>query len=165
MPATNEKEARRVKVIEVLNTARSMELHAIHQYMNQHYNLDNMDYGQLAAGVKKAAIDEMRHAEMFAERIADLNGQPTTEIAGKVMRGQTVDEVFPFDANQEDDTMDAYNRFMIICRENLDGVSATLFETIINEEMEHFNYFDDIGRHIKELGQSFLAKVAGTPAE
>lgn len=36
-------EKRKEKVIEVLNKARAMELHAIHQYMNQHYNLDNWD--------------------------------------------------------------------------------------------------------------------------
>ncbi|HOK97146.1 MAG TPA: ferritin-like domain-containing protein, partial [Anaerohalosphaeraceae bacterium] len=59
----------RQKVIEVLNKARAMELHAIHQYMNQHYNLDDMDYGELAANLKLIAIDEMRHAEMLAERI------------------------------------------------------------------------------------------------
>ena len=55
------KEQRRKKVIEVLNKARAMELHAIHQYMNQHYNLDDLDYGELAAKIKLIAIDEMRH--------------------------------------------------------------------------------------------------------
>jgi bacterioferritin len=38
------KEQRKEKVIEVLSIARSMELHAIHQYMNQHYNIGNWDY-------------------------------------------------------------------------------------------------------------------------
>ena len=63
------RESRKAKVIEVLNKARAMELFAIHQYMNQHYNLDDMDYGELAANMKLIAIDEMRHAENFAERI------------------------------------------------------------------------------------------------
>ncbi|HQG30658.1 MAG TPA: ferritin-like domain-containing protein, partial [Deltaproteobacteria bacterium] len=66
---TDTRQARKKKVIGVLNKARSMELQAIYQYMNQHYNLDNMDYGDLALKVKLIAIDEMRHAEMFAERI------------------------------------------------------------------------------------------------
>jgi len=35
-----------------------MELQAITQYMNQHYNLDGMDYGDMAAKVKLIAIDE-----------------------------------------------------------------------------------------------------------
>jgi bacterioferritin len=62
-----------------------MELQAIHQYMNQHYSLDDMDYGDLAVKVKLIAIDEMRHAEMFAERIKELGGEPTAEPAEKVV--------------------------------------------------------------------------------
>jgi bacterioferritin len=68
---------RRARVISVLNEARAMELHAIHQYMNQHYNLDNMDYGELAAKVKLIAIDEMRHAEIFVSVCKD-NGDSTS---------------------------------------------------------------------------------------
>ena len=33
------KQKRREKVITVLNQARAMELQAIHQYMNQHYEV------------------------------------------------------------------------------------------------------------------------------
>ncbi|MDR2440784.1 MAG: hypothetical protein LBE12_15590 [Planctomycetaceae bacterium] len=148
------------KVIEVLNKARSMELGAILQYLNQHYGLDDDDYGKLASEVKKIAIDEMKHAEAFAERIKDIDGslEPTTEVDGKTIRGQEVEEIFPFNANSENETMIAYNNFMKICRENNDSVSATLFEKIIAEEQKHFNYFDDTAAHIKKLGNSFLAR-------
>ena len=130
-----------------------MELHAIHQYMNQHYNLDNMDYGDLAAKVKLIAIDEMRHAEMFADRIEELGGQPTSDPAAKVQKGQKVEAVFPFDAKLEDDTIDAYNQFLLVCRENGDSTSMKLFETIIDEEQIHFNYFDNVRDHIEKLGR------------
>ena len=56
--AQNTKEQRKQEIIGVLNKARSMELQAITQYMNQHYNLDGMDYGDMAAKVKLIAIDE-----------------------------------------------------------------------------------------------------------
>lgn len=161
--ATREEKKR--KVLEVLNKARSMELHAIYQYMNQHYNLDNMDFGELAANVKLIAIDEMRHAEMFAERIKEIGGDPITEPADKVTKGQDIKEVFPFDAKLEDDTIEAYNDFIAVCSENGDGISMKLFETIIQEEQEHFNYFDNVNEHITRLGGSYLAKIAGTPAE
>ncbi|WP_448383585.1 bacterioferritin [Desulfosoma sp.] len=159
------KEKRREKVIEVLNKARAMELLAIHQYMNQHYNLDNMDYGELAAKMKLIAIDEMRHAEMFAERIKELGGEPVTGHDGQVVKGQDVREIFPFDANLEDDTIDVYNQFRLVCQENGDAISMKLFEDIINEEQIHYNYFDNIDGHIKKLGDTFLAKIAGTPSE
>jgi len=160
--ATASKEDRRENVIKVLNQARAMELQAIGQYMNQHYNLDDMDYGELAANIKLISIDEMRHAEMFAERIKELGGEPVTGHDGKITRGQEVTQVFSFDSELEDDTIDAYNQFALVCRENGDSVSMKIFETIIDEEQEHFNYFDNISGHIDKLGNTYLAKIAGT---
>lgn len=164
MSATSSKEVRRANVLAVLNQARSMELFAITQYMNQHYGLDDMDYGELAAKVKLIAIDEMRHAEMFAERIKELGGDPTTEREGTLQRGQDVHTIFPYDAELEDDTIDIYNQFLLVCRDNGDSVSIKLFETIIEEEQAHHNYFDNVGNHIKSLGDTYLSKIAGTSA-
>ncbi len=162
---TDTRQARKKKVIEVLNKARSMELQAIYQYMNQHYNLDHMDYGDLALKVKLIAVDEMRHAEMFAERIKELDGEPSAEPAAMIVKAQKIDAVFPFNARLEDDTIDAYNQFLLVCRENGDSISMKLFETIIDEEQAHFNYFDNVSDHIRTLGAAYLSQIAGTPAD
>ena len=158
------KQKRRQNVIDVLNKARAMELQAIHQYMNQHYNLDDMDYGELAAKLKLIAIDEMRHAEMFAERVKELGGEPVTGHDGKISKGQKVETIFPFDSELEDDTIDTYNQFLLVCRDNGDSISMTIFEDIIDEEQIHYNYFDNISGHLEKLGDTFLAKIAGTPS-
>lgn len=162
--AQDSREKRKAKVIEALNKARAMELLAIHQYMNQHYNLDNMDYGDLAAKVKLVSIDEMRHSEMFADRIKELGGEPTAEPAGKVEKGQQVESIFPFDAKLEDNTIDVYNQLLLVCRENGDSISMKLFEAVITEEQVHFNYFDNVKDHIEKLDGSYLAQIAGTPS-
>jgi bacterioferritin len=154
--AQETKEERREKVVEVLNKARGMELLAITQYMNQHYNLDNMDYGDMAAKVKLIGIDEMRHAEIFAER--------TAEPSGKVEKAQKVNVIFSFDAALEDHTIDAYNQFLLVCRENGDSTSVKIFETIIDEEQIHFNHFENVNSHIEKLGETYLAQIAGTPS-
>ena len=158
------KEKRKQNVIDVLNKARAMELRAITQYMNQHYNLDDMDYGELAAKMKLIAIDEMRHAEQFAERIKEIGGEPVTGHEGKIEKGQKVEAIFPFDADLEDNTMDTYNQFLLVCRDNGDSTSMKLFEQIIDEEQIHYNYFDNVNSHIKSLGGTYLAKIAGTPS-
>ena len=160
-----DKEQRKKNVIEVLNKARGMELHAIHQYMHQHYNLDDMDYGELAANMKLIAIDEMRHAEMFAERIKELGGDATTELADVVKKNQELGVIYPFDTELEDDTVAAYNEYLLVCRENGDNLTVKLFETIIDEEQAHYNYFDNVNGHIEKLGDAYLARIAGTPAE
>lgn len=163
--AEKSREERKQAVIEVLNQARRMELHAIVQYMNQHYGLDDMDYGELAGKMKLIAIDEMKHAEAFAERIKELGGEPTAERAAEVEPHQEVQRIYGFDSGLEDETIDSYNRFVTVCRENGDSITSALFERIIDEEQIHLNYFDDIGDHIDKLGAAFLAQKAGTPSD
>ncbi len=158
-------EERRQKVLELLNQAKSMELQAIHQYMHQHYTLDDRDFGELAAKVKLIAIDEMRHAESLAERIKELGGEPTTELSGPVVKRQDVKDIFVFDAKEEEEAIETYGRFANICRENGDIISAKLFETIIEHEQIHFTYFDNIDNHIKTLGDTYLSTLAGTPSD
>ena len=163
--AEKSRKEKREAVIEVLNEARKMELHAVVQYMNQHYGLDDMDYGELAGKIKLIAIDEMKHAEDFAERIKELGGEPTTERAAEVSPDQEVEQIYVFDSELEDDTVEKYNKFQAVCRKNDDSVSAKLFERIIDEEQVHLNYFDDVGEHIENLGAAFLAQKAGTPSD
>ena len=133
------KKERVAKVIEVLNKARSMELYAVHQYMNQHYNLDDLDYGEFASKIKLIAIDEMRHAEQFAERIKELGGEPNSELSSKITKGQKVMDVFPFNVKVEDDTIETYNKLLEICRTN-----------------------GDMANHIETLGNTYLSKIAGS---
>lgn len=152
------------KVIEVLNKARAHELHAIHLYMHQHYNLDNWDYGNMAMNVKLIAIDEMRHAEMLADRIEELGGVPTPEPAAKTKTGQKVEVIFRFDADLEDETIANYNEYARICKENGDHISSKLFELLMEEEQVHYNYFDNVDQHIKDLDGTYLAQIAGTPS-
>lgn len=159
-----DKASRKAKVVEVLNNARGMELLAVHQYMHQHYNLDSKDYGELAAKMKLIAIDEMRHAEAFAERVKELGGDPATEPCGKVKKNQDVAGIYTYDAMTEDNAIEAYNTFLKVCQENGDVISARLFENIIDEEQTHMTYFENVGEHIATLGDAYLSKIAGTPS-
>jgi bacterioferritin len=159
------REQKKQNVIEVLNKAISMELQAIHQYMYQHFQLDDMDYGELAANLKLIAIDEMRHSEDFSERVKELGGDPTTDLAGPVTKGQTCEEIFAFNANEEDGAMEAYNEFLAVCYDNGDSTTAKLFEMIIEHEQDHFNYFDNVLGHIQRLGDAYLSRIAGTTAD
>ena len=152
-------------VIEVLQKARAAELAAISQYMAQHYALDDADYGQVAAQLKLIAIDEMRHAEMFAERIYELGGVPTTEADAKAVKGQRIAEALAFDADLETKAVADYNEFMGVCVQHRDNISAKLFETITAEEQAHLTYFENVHGHIEELGAVYLAQLTGGPAE
>lgn len=150
------------KVLDALNTARGMELQAISQYMVQHYILDAMDYGILCGYQKLIAVDEMRHAEHFAERVEELGGNPNCDKAGPIVQPQTINEIYPFDVGLEEDTVETYGKFAKLCIECGDPTSAHLFESIIEEEDVHLGYYKDTAQHIKDLGAAFLAKFAAT---
>lgn len=161
----SDKASRKAKVVDVLQKARSMELQAIYQYMNQHYTLDDKDYGTLAAKLKLIAIDEMRHAEAFAERIKELGGEPNTDLVGPVVKKQAVKDIFSFDADAEDTAIEAYTQFMKVCNDNGDVITARLFETTVQSELAHMKYFANVGEHIATLGNAYLVLMAGGNAD
>ncbi|MBI5211419.1 MAG: bacterioferritin [Elusimicrobia bacterium] len=152
-------------VLGLLNKAHADELTAIHQYMAQHYALADADYGPLAAQVKLVAIDEMLHSEKLAERIHELGGVPLMKISIPTKHGQKVGEMMHYDSGLEVAAIEDYNRAAKVCLERRDSISSKLFELLAQEEQAHLNYFDNVAGHIKELGQAYLAQVAGGPAE
>ena len=124
------------KVLEVLNKARAHELHAIHLYMHQHYNLDNWDYGTMAVNVKLIAIDEMRHAEMLADRIEELGGVPTAEVGAKTKTGQKVEVIFRFDADLEDEKFEHNFQVVFLSREDETAIRKSLATIAEVEKVE-----------------------------
>ncbi len=124
-----------------------MELYAITQYMNQHYGLDSMDYGELAKNMKLIAIDEMRHAEQFRRTHQGTWRRTATEFTDKVVKAQDVRAIFPFDSKLEDDTIDAYNQFSADLsghgRQHL-GQALRGHQSTRNRPTSH--HFDNVGQ-------------------
>ncbi|MFA5189545.1 MAG: ferritin-like domain-containing protein [Verrucomicrobiia bacterium] len=152
-------------VINVLNKARASELAAILQYMSQHYELADSDYGQFAQQLKLIAIDEMRHAEMLAERILILGGTPTSQPDMPAKKKMPVLEIMKHDAELEEVAVRDYNEAHQVCRDSRDSLSAKLFEQLVTEEQIHLDHFQDIIGHIEELGSAYLATQVGGAAE
>ena len=149
------------KVIEMLNAGRARELGAILQYMAQHYELENNDFGKLAKVLKTTAIVEMKHAEALADRILFLGGTPTSKPAGDVKRGQKIADMIATDMALEEDAVKLYNEAAVVCAENLDHVSKDLFEKLLKEEDAHLDMFQNIKEHVDQLGDVYLTTLTG----
>ena len=152
-------------VINTLNKARASELAAILQYMSQHYELADSDFGQFAQQLKLIAIDEMRHAEMLAERILVLGGTPTSQPDMPVKKKMPVLEIMKCGAELEEAAVRDYNESLQICRECRDSLSGKIFEQLIAEEQIHLDHFQDIVGHVEQLGNAYLATQVGGAAE
>lgn len=149
------------KVIELLNQARARELTAISQYMAHHYELEDQDFGKLAAKLKETAIAEMKHAEKLAERILFLKGEPTTKPDGQAQKGQEIAAMLATDIGLEAEAVKMYNESAVICAAEKDQISKELFEELLRDEEDHLNTFENIKDHVDKLGAAYLATLAG----
>jgi bacterioferritin len=149
------------KVIDLLNQARSRELTAITQYMAQHYELEDQDFGKLASKLKEIAIQEMKHAEKLAERILYLKGEPTSKPDGVAKKGQKIQEMLATDMGLETQAIKMYNDASVVCAAEKDQISKEVFEELLKDEEEHLNIFENIKDHVDKLGPAYLATLTG----
>ncbi len=151
----------RDKVIEMLNEARARELHAISQYMIQHYELEDSDFDKLASKLKEIGIVEMKHAEKLAERILFLGGTPTTQPSAQAKKGLEIVEMLKVDVELEQSAVDMYNDFANKCAQEGDNISKAIFEELLADEEEHVDDFQNILDHVEKLGNAYLATLTG----
>jgi bacterioferritin len=149
------------KVIDLLNQARAQELAAIMQYMMQHYQLEDRDFGKLGSKIKAVAIQEMKHAEKLAERIRFLGGTPTVKPDGEIVKDQEIPAMYAGDVDLEKGAVRMYNESAVVCGEEGDHVSKKLFEELLADEEAHLDYFDNVKGHIEMMGNAFLANQTG----
>jgi bacterioferritin len=149
------------KVIDLLNKARSRELTAISQYMSQHYELEDSDFGKLASKFKEIAITEMKHAEKLAERILFLNGEPTSKPDALAKKGQQIPQMLTTNMALEAGAIKMYNEASMVCAAEKDQISKELFEDLLKDEEDHINYFENTKDHLEKLGAAYLATLTG----
>jgi len=149
------------KVIDLLNEARSRELTAITQYMAQHYELEDQDFGKLASKLKEIAITEMKHAEKLAERILYLNGEPTSKPDADIKKGQSIPEMLATDIVLETQAIKMYNDASLVCAAEKDQISKEVFEELLKDEEEHLYTFENIKDHVDKLGAAYIATLIG----
>ena len=149
------------KVIDLLNGARSRELTAISQYMAQHYELEDKDFGKLGSKLKEIAIQEMKHAEKLAERILYLKGEPTSKPDGVAKKGQKIPEMLTTNIGLEAQAIKMYNDASVVCAAEKDQISKEVFEELLKDEEDHLNTFENIKDHVDKLGTSYIATLTG----
>ena len=151
--------------IDWLNKGRARELTAVLTYMAQHYELEDTEIGKLADTVKEVAIQEMKHAEDFAERILYLGGEPTSQPDAGIKKGMSIPEMLKADVALERQAVAMYNQAARACEDAGDHVTAELFIRILAEEEDHVDLFGNIGDHLARHGDAYLARLIGGSAD
>lgn len=145
------------KSIPLLNKALQEEVRALQQYMYFHFHCDDRGYDLLSKMFRQIAIQEMIHAERFAERILFLKGEVELKASKDVEKITDVSKMLEMATRLEEEAVEMYNNFAKQCAENGDSVTKALFENIIMEEENHYDQFDTEFDNLKDFGNNYLA--------
>ena len=152
------------KVIEFLNKALTNELTAINQYWLHYRVLADWGVTKLAEYERHESIDEMKHADVLAERILFLNGLPNFQAIHKLKVGETVEEILKADLAVEYEAIPLLKDAIAYCEEVRDYTTREIFERILENEEEHVDFLETQFDMIARMGLENYVQLNSKPA-
>ncbi len=131
------------QLLDVLNRSIARELQVSIQYMWHHVTAVGVTSPAIKEIFKEIAIEEMKHAEAFAERLEQLGGVPTVQ-PSPIFVGGDLRKMIEDDLKAEQEALDLYREGIRLSVQADDPVTRRLFEDILANEEEHFKTFHDL---------------------
>ena len=128
------------EMLDLLNQAIAREIQVSIQYMWQHVLWKGVKGYAVKDGFRKIAIEEMKHAEMIAERLNYLGGVPTTKPA-PIFVGDSLAEQLGNDVTAEVEAIEMYKKIIDLAKKEHDDVTEELFRHILSDEEDHHDVF------------------------
>jgi bacterioferritin len=145
------------KVLEYLNRALTNELTAINQYFLHARMFRNWGLSKLNDHEYDESIDEMKHADRLIERILFLEGLPNLQDLGKILIGESPQEVLNCDLTLEMQGLPLLREAVQYCEQVRDYGSRDLFDAILQSEEEHIDWLQTQLDLITRIGlQNYL---------
>jgi bacterioferritin len=131
------------KLLELLNKGIARELRVSIQYMWQHVLAKGIEGAIVENLFREIAIAEMKHAEDLAERLAFLNGVPTTSHE-PVHIGHSLDDMLKENVQAEEEAIRLYKEAIQVASKEGDFTTRRLLEEILSQEEEHLGTFSKL---------------------
>jgi bacterioferritin len=147
----------RETVIKVLNEALATELVCVLRYKRHYYTATGIHAQAVAEEFLEHAAEEQEHADMIAERITQLDGDPDfnpATLAGRshseYVEGTSLADMIREDLVAERIAIESYNEIVRYLGDN-DTTSRRVMEKILAKEEEHA---DDLRNLIQTVSQA-----------
>ena len=151
------------KVIEFLNKALKNELTAINQYFLHSRMLNDWGVTKLGKKEHDESIEEMHHADWLIERSLFLGGLPNLQDLGKLLIGESVEEILQCDLKVEETAIPLLRDAIEYCESVRDYVSRDLFCKILDNEEEHVDFIETQFDLIKQIGIQNYIQLQSAP--
>lgn len=153
------------EVLALLNEQLTSELTAVNQYFLHSKLQASWGFTELATHTRVESFEEMRHAEVIADRILLMEGLPNFQRLFPLRIGQTVREQFEGDLAVEVEVVERLRPGIAMCRQKGDATSANMLEVILAQEEQHIDYLQTQMELMDRLGeQLYLAQCVARPA-
>jgi bacterioferritin len=133
----------RKTVLRVLNEALATEIVCVLRYKRHHYMAKGIHSQAVAEEFLEHAAEEQEHADMIAERITQLDGEPNFNPDGLLTRshseyveGESLVDMIKEDLVAERIAIESYSEIIRYLADN-DPTSRRMMEEILAKEEEH----------------------------
>jgi bacterioferritin len=133
----------RKTVLRVLNEALATEIVCVLRYKRHHYMAKGIHSQAVAEEFLEHAAEEQAHADMIAERITQLDGEPNFNPDGLLTRshseyveGESLVDMIKEDLVAERIAIESYSEIIRYLADN-DPTSRRMMEEILAKEEEH----------------------------
>lgn len=148
-------------VIRELNKNLGLLLVTINQYFLHARILKNWGLEELGEHFYKQSIVEMKAADDIIERVLLLEGLPNLQDLGKLLIGESTEEIIKCDLTKEQEKHAALVAAIAVCEEQQDYVSRQLLEKQKDVNEERIDWLETQLEQIESLGlQNYLQLAA-----
>lgn len=131
------------ELLSLLNDAIAREIQVSIQYMWQHVQWVGVKAFAVKDELRSISIDEMKHAEIIAERLFYLGGIPTTKPT-PINVGSNLKEMLEQDVKDEENAIEMYKKIISLAEKEGDITTAEIFRDILEDEEEHHDTFSSL---------------------
>lgn len=129
-------------VVDLLNSALTIELTAVNQYFLAAKMCANWGFSRLHDRFRSLSMEEMRDVEMLMEHILYLEGLPNMQRLNQVRSGESVPEIFEAGLDLERGAVDFLRGAIEHCGRVGDFTTRAKFEELVQGEEHHVDWFE-----------------------